>query len=596
MAAALNEQLQEIARAAEAAGFGKQTLIYTAAARRLGMSVATLLKKLETVRVRKERQRRKDAGNSALSQDEMKTIAATLVETIRLTGTGAVNLEECIKHLRTNGKIRATVVDRSTGEETPLSLSAIRRALANAGLHPEQLAQPHASTRMQSLHPNHVWEIDASVSRQWYLADSGTEVMDASVYYRGKPANFISINDRRIIRYSITDHTSGHTLLFYVLRAESAMNVVSALIYAMTLKDGIAMHGLPRVIYVDKGTYSQTLQAFCDSLDIELIAHATGNARATGQVESSHNIIETCFEAPLKLRKPVCSIEEMNGYAALWARHYCATKIHTRTGMTRRDGWLRITPEQLRLAPPVEVLRQLATTTPKPCTVRDLRIRFRGAVWDVSGLPGVLNGAKVLVTINPFDDANTVRIVVTGEDRRIAHYLAPRIELNGWGFEAHAPIIGQSFAPMPDTATDTARKEIERIAMEAMTDAEAVAARKAKRVAFGGSIDPTKVWRETEIPQHLPRAGQASEITGPQIVEPTQRIPEIRPAYVPAALDHVAMATALKPRVEARGATWGADTYARMAALWPAGVAEERLDDCVVQLLRSGLRIAGGAA
>lgn len=596
MPAALTEQLIEVARAAEAAGHGAKTKVYTEAAKRLGMSLPTLLKKLKQVALIKPRKKRSDAGQHALTRDEAMLVAATVEETRRLTGTGEIRLEDCLAVLRANDKISAGTVDEETGEFTPLSLSAIRRALQHYGLHPEQLAQPSASTRLQSEHPNHCWQIDASISRQWYLADSGTEVMDASVYYRGKPQNFIAVNDRRIIRYAISDHCSGHVRIFYVLRAESALNVVSALIHAMTPCEGVVMHGLPLIVYMDLGTKSATVETFCAALDIQVIAHARGNARATGQVECSHDLIETSFEAPLKLRKPVISIEEMNQLADQWCRHFNAMREHTRTGMTRRDGWLRITPAQLRIAPSVQILKLLATATPKTCTVRDLRIKFRGEVWDVSQLPGVLNGGKLQVTINPFDDANTVRILVTGEDGRPSHFLAPRIVINDWGFEANAPRIGKEFRAMPDTAADAARKEIERLAMQVATDAEAVAARKAKRVAFGGEIDPTKHWREAAIAPHIPRAGTPSTIEAIPIIAPQPDVPAEQPVYIAPLLDHTAMAVALKRRVEQRGGTWSAVLYQQMALRWPAGVTEEQLDDCAVQLLRGGLRIAGGAA
>lgn len=596
MSAALTEQLLEVARAAEAAGYGAKTQVYVAAAARLGMSVPTLLKRLKAVAPTKPRKRRRDAGAHALSRDEALWIASVVEETRRLTGTGTIRLEDCIGTLRTGGKIRAAKWDEATGEFMPLSMSAIRRALAHHGLHPEQLTQPSASVRLRSEHPNHYWQIDASISRQYYLADSGTEIMDAAVYYRGKPQNFISINDRRIIRYAITDHCTGHVRLYYVLRAESAMNVVAALIHAMTPGDGIAMHGVPRLLGMDLGTRSAAVDTFCAALGVEVYAHSRGNARALGQVEDMHLLIETTFEAPLKLRKPVVSIEEMNGLAEVWCRHYNATREHTRTRMTRRDAWLRITPEQLVLAPSVAVLRQLATATPKTCTVRDLRIRYRGAEWDVSRMPGVLNGARVKVAINPFDDINTVRVLIAGEDGRRTHYLARRIERDEWNFDANAAMVGREFRTMPDTAADSARKEIERLAMQVDTDAEAVAARKAKRVPFGGEIDPTLPWRTADIPPALPRAGTASAVQTPVIIEPSPDVPRIAPTYTAPLLDHVAMAMALRIRIEARGGTWSAQLYARMAERWPVGITEDQLDDCTVQLLRTGLRVAGGTA
>src|SRR2546427_5814001 len=43
-----------------------------------------------------------------------------------------------------------------------------------------------SAARLSSPHPNHLWQIDASVSRQFYLADDGTRVMDKREFYRGR--------------------------------------------------------------------------------------------------------------------------------------------------------------------------------------------------------------------------------------------------------------------------------------------------------------------------------------------------------------------------------------------------------------------------
>ncbi|MFA5589822.1 MAG: hypothetical protein WDA70_03765 [Lysobacteraceae bacterium] len=592
---AMYEELASVARAAQAAGHGGKTPIYREAAQRMGISVPTLLARLKHVRVGKPRKRRSDAGVSALMRDEALMIAAIIEETRRLTGTGELSIGDAVSILRANGKIQAGRVDETTGEFLPLSESAISRAMMTYGCHPSQLAAVTAAVSVASEHPNHFWQIDASISRQFYLADGGTEQMPRAMYYRGKPKNFEAIKDRRLIRYDIVDHCTGHLRVFYALRAESALNVISALIHAMTPTPGIAMHGVPRLLGMDKGTESQALLAFCVAMGIQTWAHAAGNPRAIGSGERGQGLIETHFEAPLKLRDPVVSLAEIQRLADEWCAHYNATRTHSRTGLTRRDGWLRISPEQLRLAPPVEVLRELATTQPVECTVRDLAIRFKGARWDVRGMPGVLNDSKVQVAINAFD-TDTVRVLTTGEDGKPAHYLAPRLQLGAWNFPVDAARAGEEFKRMPDTPADEVRKEISRLAMQVQTDAEAVAARKAKRTPFGGEIDPTKAWRKTEVMEALPRAGTPSQVEAPAIVEPTATIPMIRPQYVPTPLSHAEMARALKRRVEERGGAWSADQYARMAALWPDGVPEEQLDDCAVALMRGGLRAVMGGA
>lgn len=593
---AMYEELARVARAAQAAGHGGKTAIYRLAAEGLGVSVPTLLTRLKQVRVGKSRKRRSDAGACTLPRNEALLIAAIIEETRRLTGTGELSVADAVSTLRSNGKVLAGRVDETTGEFTPLSESAIRRAMAHYHCHPGQLAQPTAAVSIASEHPNHYWQIDASVSRQFYLADGGTETMPRAKYYRGKPKNFEAIKDRRLIRYGIVDHCTGHLRLFYALRAESALNVISALIHAMTPAPGIAMCGLPTLLGMDKGTESEAVTTFCQALDIKTWAHAAGNPRALGSGERGQGLIETHFEASLKLRDPVVSLSEIQRLADEWCAWYNATRVHSRTGLTRRDGWLRITPAQFRPAPSPDVLRELATAKPQECTVRDLAIRFKGARWDLRDLPGVLNGGKVRVGINAFDP-DTVRVVTVGDDGRPAHYRAPRIQLGAWNFPLDAARAGQEFKSMPDTPADEVRKEIGRLAMQVQTDAEAVAARKAKRRPFGGQIDPTKPWRDAVIPPHVPRAGTPSQVQAPAIIEPTPRIPAIRPQYTPVPLSHADMARGLKWRIEERGGAWSAELYTRMAALWPDGAPEERLDECAVALMRGGLRaVAGGAA
>lgn len=591
---AMYEELASIARAAQAAGHGGKTAIYQDAASRLGMSLPTLLNRLKSVRVGKPRKRRSDAGACALSRAEALLIATTLEETRRQTGTGELPLDEVVATLRSNGKISAGRIDEETGEFTPLSASAIRRALVQYHCHPGQLAVPTPASRLRSPSPNWCWQIDASVSRQFYLADNGTEVMDRRVYYRGKPQNFVKINERRLWRYVVTDHASGYIELFYVQGAESAANVLATLMYVMTERTHSVMHGVPRYLMADPGSAmtAAATATFLAALGVELIINEVGNARAKGQVENAQYIVEQHFEAALKLRAPVASLAEINQLAARWVRAYNGTAIHSRTGTTRQAAYLTITDRQL--APPIDVLRTLATSAPTRRRVRDYRIKHEGALWDVSGMPGVLNDASVEVVINALDP-NTLRVLMTGEDGRAAHYLAPRVQLDSLGFERHAALIGVDYKAQPETPVDAARKEMERLAMDVASDAEAAAARKAKRRAFA-DIDPTKPWQDAKVPDALPRAGAASTVQAAAIVEPTPTVPAIRPQYVPTPLSHANMARGLKWRVEERGATWSAEMYQRMATLWPEGMPEERLDDCAVQLLRTGLRAVGGAA
>lgn len=159
----LIQRLVAIAEAADAARHGSKEPVYQAACEELQMSRATLLKKLNAVRPKKVRKQRADAGKTALTRDEAVTISGMLMETIRDTGKRTMSVDKAIDSLRDNGFIQAEKVDQKTGEISPLSTSAITRALKQYKLHPDQLRAPAPAQQLASLHPNHVWQLDASI-------------------------------------------------------------------------------------------------------------------------------------------------------------------------------------------------------------------------------------------------------------------------------------------------------------------------------------------------------------------------------------------------------------------------------------------------
>ena len=582
---------------------GEKRRIAERLAGQLGCSVQTAYRRLSGVIAPvKPRKRRSDAGELSLSREEARDIAALVEETRRLTGSGALPIEEAVEILRANGRIEAARVDRGTGEWKPLSTSAICRAIRHYGFHPDQLSAPSPATRLSSPHPNHCWQIDPSVSRQFYLADDGTRWMRRSEFYRGKPDNFARISDKRLWRYVITDHCTGCIELFYVLGSETSANLLSALIYAMTQRPAGTMHGVPKLLMMDPGSANKagSTGTLVDACGIELIINERENARAKGQVENANYIVETHFEAALKLRAPASSLEEINALAQQWSRAYNATRVHGRTGLTRRDGWLRITPEQLKLAPPMEQLRQLGTGKPKSCVVRDCMIQFRGHSYDVRGVPGLINRQRVDVVQNVLDPEGSVRVLMPGDTHgRPVHYVVPKIARDEWGFLATAAQIGSEYKARPESPADAARKELDRVAMDVQTDAEAAAARKAKRLAFGGKVDPMKHMRELQVAPALPRAGTAAQIDSPQVVAAQRIEPEPVRAELPL-LNHVEAAMRLKPLVERAGMKWDADMYRRTEARWPEGVPVDEVEAWAAVLSvpeRGGLSlIKGGVA
>lgn len=575
MSAALTERLVAIARAARQAGHGKRGAIYDAACTELGLSRATLLRKLKQVAVTDKRKKRADAGQSALTRDEAAMISATLMEATRKNGKRLYSIADAVETLRANDMIAAGRMVEETGEFLPLCETAISRALRNYGLHPDQLNQPAPVTELASLHPNHVWQIDASLCTLYYLSNGhkGLQVMDSARFYKNKPANLARIASDRVWSYEITDHASGWIYVEYVMGAESGENLCSVLINAMQERgDADVLHGVPKLLYLDPGSANTAgmTKNLCRALGIELLAHKAHAARATGSVEKARDIIERKLEPGLKFQ-PVYSLQELNALAQKWRAHYNATAIHSRHGKPRTDIWLKITAGQLIKAPSVEVCRELAVAAPEERKVTPkLRVSFRGIEYDVSPVPGVMVGEKLLITRNPWR-TDAAQVVLTGEDGHDMFFLVDEVVKNELGFADSAAVIGERYKVQPDTPAQTAAKQIEQLVTGADNATDAAAARKAKALPFGGKLDPYKHIDDAALPAFMPRRGTASAVRGPQV--------EQRP------LTHVEAAKALREQFAARRQTWTAAHYRRLSALYPDGIQAERLAEIADALL-----------
>ena len=593
MSAVLTERLVAIALAARQAGHGGKGAIYDAACKELGMSRATLARKIKEVAVMAPRKRRSDAGQSAMTLDEAKLISAALMETTRKNDKRLYSIKDAVTMLRANNAIRAEFLDTETGELRPLSESTIHRALRMYGLHPDQLLAPAPVTELASRHPNHVWQIDASLCTLYYLGNGakGLQGMEGQVYYKNKPGNLERVSANRVWRYVVTDHASGWVYVEYVLGAESGENLCSVFINAMQERGGAdMMHGCPVMIVTDPGAAmtGALFRNLCRALGISLVINAVGNARAKGQVENANNLVETKFEPGLKLR-PVASLDELNTLAKAWRENFNATEIHRRHGQSRSLVWMTIRADQLIKAPSVEVCRELAVAEPESRKVSPkLTVSFHGREYDVSTVPGVMVHQKVMVTRNPWRD-DAAQVVLVGEDGRDVFHVVHEVFKNELGFSKKAAVFGESYKRHADTPAQTALKDIEQLVTGTDSQAAAEAARKAKALPFGGQFDPYKHIDDATLPTYLPRRGTAHDLVAPKV--------ELPP------LSHVDAAKQIKPRVESAGGEWTADRFRWLQQRYPAGVPQDQLDTIVAELSgpRAGhqkplqlLRAAGG--
>src|SRR5471030_562206 len=551
------QQLAQIAQRAENAPHGQRTAVYQAGAAELGVSLQTLQRKLKEIRVSKPRKRRSDAGCSALPIEEARMISAVLLESIRANNKQLSTIERAVERLRSNNMIVAGRVDEQTGVLSPLTSGAISRALRAYKLHPEQLLHDAPAVSLASKHPNHVWQVDASISTE---------------FYDGKPGNLKKIERQRLWRYVITDHTSGTLFVEYVLGAESAENLCNVLINAMQKRgESDPFHGVPWMLMTDPGAAmtSGIFRNLCRAMSIDLIINQVGNARAKGQVEQAHNIVEREFESALKFEAAE-SLEQINAWAGKWMRYFNATSIHTRTRRSRYGVWQLIRQEQLRLAPNVEVCRELAVSTPEYRKVSNLlRVSFRGAQFDVSSVPEVMVGEKLLITRNCWRDKDTAIAVLVGADGRENYHVIERIGVDEFGFAETSATIGETYKRHAETPAQLSRKVLEQIATGTTNQADAEAARKAKAIPFGGLIDLHKHVNDTVLPAYMPRRGTSLNVNAPTV--------ELAP------LSHVEAAKLLRPRL---GNLWTSETFGWLQQRYPQGVPEEQLDAVEAELKR----------
>lgn len=575
--------------AARAPSRGKGA-IYAAACAQLGISLPTLHRYLNQVTVRSPRKQRADSGVFSLSRAEAEIISAYLMRHYRGNGKKGITLGTALRDLRENGQVRADVLDAETGELTLLSESAVARALKGYGLHWDQMlraAQPMAVAQ-SSKHPNHVWQIDASVCTLFYLDDDGTSPMPENVFYKNKPENFERVAKQRVTRFVVTDHTSGAIKVRYYLGGESVANYSEFFLWAIQKQPGYAdpFHGVPFELMADPGSgLAGAFKNLVRRLRIELIINSPGNPRAKGQVENAQNLVEMGFEHQFRAHRPA-NLAELNTRAQVWSCNYNATAVLERHGKTRFMKWMEITPDQLRVAPAIALCRELLTADEKDCRVDQYgRVQFGGGgrQWDVRSVPGVVTGQKLAITYNAYSERE-VYAVYTGIDGLEVLHPCPLVEKDEHGFALDARVIGQGYKAQPDTAADTNRKQALLLATGTSTlkDAEKAVKQKGFEV-FNGAVrfDYLQLENGNRAP-FVPKASVALEATT-QTTQTASRAIMLSQFEAGAALTRM-------------GVGPSADRNKALME-YVDGVPETELDALKVRLtVRAGLRVVNGGS
>lgn len=553
--------LRDLAGRLAQARHGARSGLVAEAAGLLRVSAQEVYRRLKSVGWTSGRKPRADRGKSLVTEDVAKMAAAVIQGARRKTGKKTLPLTTTLEILRENGK---GLVDQETGEvKLPASSTTLARSMRKHGCHPAMLAAGKPSVSLRSLHPNWCWQLDASTCVLFYLPKGGIKIMEEGVFYKNKIHNLERIAKERVQRYVITDHYSGALYVHYVQSAgETSENLVETFLHAIQPRGHQdPLHGVPWNLLMDKGAAntSHLFLNLLDNLKVNPLVHEAGNSRAKGQVEEGQNLVETQFEGRLAYL-PIANLEQLQAAADKWRCHWNAWRMHSRTRQTRNACWLSITEEQLRLAPSMELCRDLVTTKPVEITVKgDMTIThsvkgYGRHVYDLRYLPGVVPKCKVTVVVNPYR-APAVDVVLKDERGDETVWTVEPVEMAEGGFRADAPVIGREHKALPDTVADRNLKEIEA--------AGAVAGRQSGQAPYGLDVMADL----HEAPAYIPRRGSDLD------VDASRR--EVAP------LSHVEAAAQLKARL---GSAWSADRYQWLTQRYPDGVPADAVEDIAAQL------------
>ena len=244
----------------ECAAHGERGALIDAAARHLGVTQNTVYSNLKKVGWSSDRKPRADRGKSKITVEDIQQVSAMMVGSTRATGKQLLSTGTACDILKANGRLSSDA-----------SPSTVLREMKKHSLHPRQLSRPSPHVSLRSKHPNHVWQFDVSVCVLFYLKGGGLNVMDRDKFYKNKPSNFDRIKNDRVLRYLVTDHTSGAFYLRYFLRpGEDRETLFEFLLDAFTGRDHPQdpFRGVPFQLIWDAGSANQAnlIKDFLDRL------------------------------------------------------------------------------------------------------------------------------------------------------------------------------------------------------------------------------------------------------------------------------------------------------------------------------------------
>lgn len=581
--------LKAVTEALDLAPRGCKGEIAKAQAALLGCDVKTLYRQLGEAGLAKPRKKRADAGRSSVSREEVMKLMGIKMIAQRANGKDGMAVGNAAQLGRDNGLFAMGRLDKDSGELVPVSDTTIRRAIRNHGLDLKTLRRPAPHRGAKSLHPNHVWQIDASVCVLYYLDDGGLGVMEADEFYKNKPENFQKRAKQMVIRYVCTDHFTGAVYFLYYLGAESGEMLCEFFIACMQPKghEKEPFQGVPHIVVLDPGAANKgaLFQNLCRLLGVRVIIHRPKNPRAKGSVEKHNDIIERGFETRLVATR-ITSLEQLNNEAAVWRRWFNGTRKHSRHGHTRYGLWQTIRADQLRLAPDAGLCRQLMTGKTAQRDVRgDLTVSLDNVLYDVRSVPHLNIGQKVEVARSPYREDAILLIEQDPSTQKEVHWVCPAVPLDAAGFRDDAATWGDDeIKTFADTPAVRDMKAIEQLAYGVEGKLAVDQARRERKPIYDG-MDITGALDAATPAAYMTRPGTELGVETP-IVQPRKSDLLASPATVVVETRQLNLVQLASRLAGAMPGEWSPDHYRRLAEWYPQGAAENEVG-AVVDRLKS---------
>ncbi|MBI0036708.1 DDE-type integrase/transposase/recombinase [Gilliamella sp. B14384H2] len=520
----IRDYLNNVAKKLDSVGHGQRGPILDEAQEFLGFSRQTIYRQLKQVcGWSSERKARADKGRMTVSSESLLALAAMNRESIRDNGK------------QTMFTTTARGILEQNGHEINVSNATLNRLMRQRKLNvnAQKVANPVQSLR--ALHPNHVHEIDPSLCLIYYMKNK-QHIMRDRDFYKNKLENYAKVK-YKVWRYTLYDRASGMIIPWYVEAAgENQHSLFQFLMFAWGKQDGRLFHGVPKLLYWDKGSAntSSAIKNLLDHLEVKYLEHEAGNARAKGGVENANNIIETQFESRLKFQ-PISSIEELNHAAMNWAEAYNANRLPGQDTRLRRIGlsepvsrqtlWQHITAEQLRILPAVDVCKALMASREQERQVKaDLTISFKhpqadsSLIYSLKGLDGIAVKDKVSVRSLVYGDCAIQIEVPRYDGEALIYRVEPDRNFDKFGQRLDAPAIGEEYKSKGDTEIEQAAKAMDQVAYPDMTEDEIKKAKQKQVAPFGGKLNTLSYLEDINHPAYFEQKG--SEIDTPEHLKP----------------------------------------------------------------------------